>query len=267
MAAFAAKLDNTPLIATMIFGRFQPPHKSHGQLIDLVIEKAYQVGGTPFVFTSKKSNDFNDPQKLTTYIKTRSGTKKKKALSENPIGISDKLSLLRSMHGHKPVIIVDVEKENISNPLAALNWLISQGFTTIYFFAGSDRITGYRKMTSRLQDRANIEMVELPRNENAVSGTRVRNTALETSLREVVNTARIYSDIYGNDKCLDKINEIIRIVDLIQKGTMIPEQHSESSDSSSLSGPSTKTTRGGKKTTRRRRKKGRKNKKRKSKRR
>ena len=121
-------------------------------------------------------------------------------------------------------------------------------------------------MTSRLQDRANIEMVELPRNENAVSGTRVRNTALETSLRDVVNTARIYSDIYGNDKCLDKINEIIRIVNLIQKGTIIPEQHSESDDSSSLSGPSTKTTRGGKKT-RRTRKKRRKNKKRKSKRR
>ena len=54
MAAFAAKLDNTPLIATMIFGRFQPPHKSHGQLIDLVIEKANRVGGTPFVFLLQK---------------------------------------------------------------------------------------------------------------------------------------------------------------------------------------------------------------------
>ncbi len=74
MAAFAAKLDNTPLIATMIFGRFQPPHKSHSQLIDLVIEKANEVGGTPFVFTSKKSNDFNDPQKLTTYIKFSEAT-------------------------------------------------------------------------------------------------------------------------------------------------------------------------------------------------
>jgi len=256
MTSFVTKLDDNSLVATMIFGRFQPPHKSHGQLIDLVIEKANRVGGTPFVFTSKKSNDFNDPSKLTAYLKTRSGTKKKKALSENPIGITDKLSLLHDMHGHKQVIIVDVEKKNISNPLHAINWLISQGFTKIYFFAGSDRINGYRSMTARLSDIADIEMVELPRDEHAVSGTRVRNTALDTSLRDIINTARLYSDIHGNDKCLDKINEIIRIVDLIQKGTMIPEQHSESSSSSGSgsSGSSSKTKQGGRKRRRRTRK-------------
>jgi len=259
MASFVTKLEDNSLIATMIFGRFQPPHKSHGQLIDLVIEKANRVGGTPFVFTSKKSNDFNDPSKLTTYMKTRSGTKKKKALSENPIGITDKLSLLRDMHGHKEVIIVDVEKKNISSPYDAINWLISQGFTKIYFFAGSDRINGYRSMTARLSYIADIEMVELPRNEHAVSGTRVRNTALDTSLRDIINTARLYSDIHGNDKCLDKINEIIRIVDLIQKGTMIPEQHRESSGSSGSygsgsSGSSSKTKQGGRKRRRRTRK-------------
>ena len=260
MASFVTKLEDNSLIATMIFGRFQPPHKSHGQLIDLVIEKANEVNGTPFVFTSKKSNDFNDPSKLTTYMKTRSGTKKKKALSENPIGITDKLSLLRDMHGHKQVIIVDVEKKNISSPYDAINWLISQGFTKIYFFAGSDRINGYKSMTDGLSDRVDIEMVELPRDEHAVSGTRVRNTSLETSLRDVINTARLYSDIHGNDKCLDKINEIIRIVDLIQKGTMIPEQHIESSGSSgsygdvfSSSGSSSKTKQGGRWRKRRRR--------------
>jgi len=256
MASFVTKLEDNSLIATMIFGRFQPPHKSHGQLIDLVIEKANRVGGTPFVFTSKKSNDFNDPSKLTAYLKTRSGTKKKKALSENPIGITDKLSLLRDMHGHKEVIIVDVEKKNISSPYDAINWLISQGFTKIYFFAGSDRINGYKSMTDGLSDRVDIEMVELPRDEHAVSGTRVRNTALDTSLRDIINTARLYSDIHGNDKCLDKINEIIRIVDLIQKGTMIPEQNSESSSSSGSgsSGSSSKTKQGGRKRRRRTRK-------------
>ena len=62
-------------------------------------------------------------------------------------------------------------------------------------------------MTARLSYIADIEMVELPRNEHAVSGTRVRNTALDTSLRDIINTARLYSDIHGNDKCLDKINE------------------------------------------------------------
>ena len=97
MAAFAAKLDNTPLIATMIFGRFQPPHKSHGQLIDLVIEKANEVGGTPFVFTSKKSNDFNDPPKINNVYENAFWNKKEKALSENPIELSDKLSLLQNM--------------------------------------------------------------------------------------------------------------------------------------------------------------------------
>ena len=226
MASFVSKSTGSPRVATMIFGRFQPPHKSHGELIDLVIEKAIQVGGTAFVFTSKKSNDFNDPSKLKKYIKTKS-KKNKKRLSENPIKIRDKLNLLNSMHGHKPIVIVDVEKENISSPYHALNWLISHGFNYVYLFAGTDRVESYKVMAHNISQKAlpniiTIKIVELTRNNEAVSGTRVRNAALETSLSDVINTAKMYSDIYGRDKCLDKINEIIRIIDLIQKGTVLP---------------------------------------------
>ena len=253
MTSVVSKSDDNSIIATMMFGRFQPPHRSHGHLIDLLIEKAHQTNGTPFVFTSKKSNDFNNPSKLQAYLKIRSGTKKKKVLSENPIAIKDKLNILNEMHGDKPVIIVDVEKENISNPYDAINWLVSQGFTKIYFLAGSDRISSYESMISSLSDRVEIELIEIPRSKNAVSGTRVRNVALETSLSDVINTARLYGDIYGDDKCLHKINEIIRIIDLIQKGTVIPEvDNTTMSDSSRTS---SKNKYGGRKSKRRTRKK------------
>ena len=44
--------------ACMLFGRFQPPHQGHGELLDFVIETAKSQDGTAFLFTSQKDNNF-----------------------------------------------------------------------------------------------------------------------------------------------------------------------------------------------------------------
>ena len=44
--------------ACMLFGRFQPPHQGHGELLDFVVETAKSQDGTAFLFTSQKDNNF-----------------------------------------------------------------------------------------------------------------------------------------------------------------------------------------------------------------
>ena len=93
--------------ACMGYGRFQPPHKSHGELVDLIIEKSEIENADAFLFTSQKDNDFKDPKKASSYINSRSDSAKKKKI-ENPIQIEDKLDLLNRLHGHKDINIVNV---------------------------------------------------------------------------------------------------------------------------------------------------------------
>lgn len=42
---------------------FQPPHKSHGELVDLIIKESEIEHADAFLFTSQKDNDLRDPKK------------------------------------------------------------------------------------------------------------------------------------------------------------------------------------------------------------
>lgn len=219
--------------ACMIFGRFQPPHLSHGELIDLTIQTAKDEGGQAFLFTSKKDNDFEDPKKLKSYHNSRSESAKKKK-AENPIKINNKLDILYRLHGHKDIVIVDVVGENISNPIQAVSWLKSKGFDNIIFLAGTDRVDGYSRSFSEYED---VEIRELPRPKGAISGTAVRELALETiidltnrlieikelsenvsedEISQIENLITIYSQVKGRDSCYTKLK---RILDLIKSST------------------------------------------------
>lgn len=217
--------------AYMVYGRFQPPHRSHSELIDLLIDNAEKNQGTAFLFTSKKDNNFSDPKKAQSYLNSRSETSKKKKI-ENPIKITDKLDILNEIHGHKNVTIVDVVKENISSPFHAVNWLSNKGYNNIKFLVGTDRFLGFQK-SFRRSGYENVEIIELERPVDGISGTKVRNIALNTILehldrfeniknlsesitndeiKNIENIIKIYSKIIGEDNCYKSLKKILNSI-------------------------------------------------------
>ena len=215
--------------ACMLFGRFQPPHQGHGELLDLVVGTAKSQDGTAFLFTSQKDNNFEDPKKLKSYINSKS-PKTQKEKSENPIKVRDKLNILEKLHGHKDINIIDVVNENIKNPFQAINWLREKGYSKIIFMAGTDRFGEYSKSFLKYKD---VEIQELGRPEDAISGTDVRNLALNTlvknieklehiydfsknmsegDIKQLKNTIDLYAKIKGKDKCYKNIGTIISLI-------------------------------------------------------
>jgi hypothetical protein len=215
--------------ACMLFGRFQPPHQGHGELLDFVIETAKSQDGTAFLFTSQKDNNFEDPKKIKSYRNSKSPKTQKQKL-ENPIKIADKLSILEKLHGHKDIEIVDVVHEEIKNPFQAVDWLRRKGYSKIVFMAGTDRFTEYTKSFLKYPD---IEVLELERPESGISGTGVRNLALdtlvknieklehlydfsknmsETDIHQLENTMELYAKIKGQDQCHKNIETIIKLI-------------------------------------------------------
>ena len=73
----ASIVQNTAVFA---FGRFQPPHSKHAELIDEVIRIAQENGGDAFLFTSQKDNKFEDPEKARKFLSTGSDKIKKLVL-------------------------------------------------------------------------------------------------------------------------------------------------------------------------------------------
>ena len=220
-------------VACMLFGRFQPPHYGHGDLINLVIKTARRNNAQAFLFTSQKSNNSGDPKTIEKFRKSKS-EKVRKDLSQNPIKISDKLNILRELHQDKDIEIVDVVRENIKNPFHAVGWLKEQGYSKIIFMAGTDRFREYSKSFSKDNQ---VEILELGRGEESVSGTKVRKLALETLVKNIEkleyiynfsmeiseeemiqlrNTMELYSKIKGKDVCYKNINSLIKLVGNIQ---------------------------------------------------
>ena len=246
-----------PRLAFMTYGRFQPPHRSHGELIDLIIEKSKLEEADAFLFTSQKDNDFSNPKKAKSCINSRSESAKKKKI-ENPLNITDKLNLLNKLHGHKDINIVNVVDENITSPFGAAAWLIEKGYEKVVFLVGTDRFLNFQKAFRR-QEFDNVEVRELFRSEDGISGTEVREIALDTifefisrfdeinriannisedEMKNLENIIKLYSKIKGKDKCYKNLDRIFKlfnnsddetcdeniqlighIVDLIKKGS------------------------------------------------
>lgn len=218
-------------VAFMVFGRFQPPHRSHEELIDMVIAAAQKENGAAFLFTSKKDNDFEDPKKLRSYKNSRSESAKKKK-AENPLKINDKLDILYKLHGDKDITIVDVVSENISNPFNAIHWLHEKNFSKIILYAGTDRYNEYKR-SFEMYDY--VEVRELERPDDGISGTEVREIALDSiieytdkldqlreisdeisiqELTQIENLVRLYGKIKGKDKCFKGLDKILSVLKL-----------------------------------------------------
>lgn len=226
----------------MIYGRFQPPHKNHGDLIDALIKIAKLNKSMAFLFTSKKDNQLSDPKKAQSYMNCRSENSKKKKI-ENPIKIKDKLEILYKLHGSKDITIVDVVEKDISSPFDAVNWLLNNGYENIKFMVGTDRFLGFQK-TFRKSGYENVEIIESERPIDGISGTEVRNLAIYTDIKDInkldkiknisknitdseiknlEKIVKIYSKIKGGDKCYKNLTKTLNLIKNIKNDTKCEE--------------------------------------------
>ena len=228
-------------IAVFTYGRFQPPHIKHGELIQTVIQKANEIGGTPFIFTSQKHNNFTNEEKAKKYMKSKSYKTwsdsdfrpelfESTLLNENPLKPGYKVILLQYLYGNlfqnyeKPCCIVE---DQVTNPLSAMYYLTDRGFDKIIMIVGKDREEGFKKAFEKYD---HVEIHGIDRPEKSYSGTRLRKMAISGD-KEALNKAM------GN-----KFNEqqLDYLIHEINSGVRVPN-HIQSKLESTLSNSKTKT--------------------------
>lgn len=100
--------------AVMTFGRFQPPTIAHEAIFSQVINKAISEHAVPFIFTSTS-----------------------KDAKTNPLDADTKVQILKWMCPFHKVV-------SIKGPVAALQWLSTQGYRDVILYAGEDRLYKFR---------------------------------------------------------------------------------------------------------------------------
>jgi hypothetical protein len=141
--------------AYFVFGRFQPPHAGHAELIERLYTLAHADGADPYVFPSSTHD-----------AKT------------NPLTIDQKVRWLKMMFpatSYPGLKIINTTRMHCTTILKAVDILKAAGYEEISIFAGTDRIPGFAKM---LKD-TGVTIIEKPRGAGAISGTKMREIALE----------------------------------------------------------------------------------------
>ena len=240
-------------IAVWTYGRFQPPHIEHDNLIDTVVDIADYLpmkNVDAYVFTSQKSNKYNDPRftsMLKKYIRTNeyktmltsSGSDRyaaqdnifqKNEYNKNPLHIPYKLKLLKKLHGKKYTntinnksFVVNVQREGIYTPYDALNHLIKLGYNKLFFVIGKDREKNFEPVIKYGKDKGiSVYLVAKDRLESQVSGTKVRNYALSNDF-DKVKSSLLQDEL--DTRLTDK--DINTLIKNIQDNTFVSEERLE----------------------------------------
>ena len=104
-------------VAVVTFGRMNPPTIGHQKLVDQVLRVAQGQKGTPHVFVSHTQKKDKDPLDYNTKIKI----------------------------AHKAFGKV-VKKDSVNNPFDVVYKMRDEGYTHVFFVAGSDRVPQYNAM-------------------------------------------------------------------------------------------------------------------------
>ena len=189
--------------AIFCWGRFQPPHLGHAELVNYTIKLAKEWNGAAFLFTSVKDNDFDDARKRKTYNTaeargTRNDLRLKK--NENPLKSKDKVDFLKLMFGNLPIEIVALQ--NLTDiPV----FLTQRGYSKLILVVGSDR---FERMERQMRE-AGVHIVGKPRSKTAISATDIRKRAIKGNLEGVHSL--LGKNISNKD--------VKHIVDLIKKNS------------------------------------------------
>ena len=104
-------------VAVVTFGRMNPPTIGHQKLVDQVLRVAQGQKGTPHVFVSH--------------------TQKK---DKDPLDYNTKIKIAQKAFGKV------VKKDSVNNPFDVVYKMRDEGYTHVFFVAGSDRVPQYNAM-------------------------------------------------------------------------------------------------------------------------
>jgi len=158
-------------VAVVTFGRMNPPTIGHQKLVDNVLRVARQNKGEPMVFLSHTQKKDKDPLDYNTKIKIAS-----KAFGKV------------------------VKKDSVNNPFDVVYKMRDEGYTHVFFVAGSDRVPQYNAMFKKYSGHSDPEKdigVELqvvsagdrdPDSDNAegMSASKMRAFAMENDYSHFV---------------------------------------------------------------------------------
>ena len=114
--------------AVVTFGRMNPPTIGHQKLVDNVLRVAKQNGADPFVFLSH--------------------TQKK---DKDPLDYNTKIAIAGKAFGKV------VKKDAVNNPFDVVYKMRDEGYTHVFFVAGSDRVPQYNAMFKKYSGHADPE--------------------------------------------------------------------------------------------------------------
>ena len=122
LAAGPPPVPKTRGTLTLAFGRFNPPHAGHGQLMDIAAESAAETEGDYIIVPSRS----NDPKK-------------------NPLDADAKVTTMRTMFpDHAEKIVNDPQNNTIFDVLKKAH---NDGYTNVRIVAGDDRVKQFDKLS------------------------------------------------------------------------------------------------------------------------
>ena len=143
LAAGPPPVPKTKGTLTLAFGRFNPPHAGHGQLMDIAAESAEETEGD-YIIVPSRSND------------------KKK----NPLDVDTKVTTMRAMFpNHSEKIVNDPQNRTIFDVLKKAH---NDGYTNVRIVAGDDRVKEFDKLSQNY----NGQLYEFEGLETVSSGAR-----------------------------------------------------------------------------------------------
>ena len=143
LAAGPPPVPKTKGTLTLAFGRFNPPHAGHGQLMDIAAESAEETEGD-YIIVPSRSND------------------KKK----NPLDVDTKVTTMRAMFpNHSEKIVNDPQNRTIFDVLKKAH---NDGYTNVSIVAGDDRVKEFDKLSQNY----NGQLYEFEGLETVSSGAR-----------------------------------------------------------------------------------------------
>ena len=161
-------------VAVMNFGRLNPPHKGHLELLQFISNRASILGGEGFVFLSASKN-YLPPHKGTKWRGQTQRTTKSKFYSlksnENPLGVFEKIPILKKFPKTDNIQYINPQAAQ-GRPYTmdrAIDFLREKGYNEIQFVVGTDR---YKQLKEKGVDKKwNVILVEHPRAESLENET------------------------------------------------------------------------------------------------
>ena len=203
LAAGPPPVEKTKGTLTLAFGRFNPPHAGHGQLMDIAAESAAETEGDYIIVPSRT----NDPKK-------------------NPLDADFKVSTMRNMFpDHSERIVNDPQNNTIFDVLKKAH---NDGYTNVRIVAGDDRVKEFDKLSQnyngQLYQFDTLETISSGQRDDdkegmeGYSASRMRLAAMEGDFKS------FYNNLQQEVPAVDEFGEPIYEVDPNTGEQLIDEQ-------------------------------------------